>query len=175
MLAGVVRLSLIFIFVAALAPVVAEEEEPKLSYYTRKEFRDWRERLRGFDELRMTRAEKWSPYPVGWDKSGSIKFSTRRVLNTLLYAKGGITDSDSLLALLEFEPNVPKVVHGCYGLFNVFLYRKGELIGVLHYAHGQYWHPLTTKSQTAISRWLTEHGFPIDETLKLEVRKTPKD
>jgi hypothetical protein len=148
-----------------LGIVRAQEEEFEVQYYTHEEWAAWKDNLRGFDEVRMTLAIKTVEYPTKWSKEG-IKFEERWILDSPLHEAQALTDSDSFLALLEFQPKIEKTSHGCYGLFNLFFYRKGERVGHLHYAHGQYWYPLTEKSQKQLNRWLTEHGFPIDEVIK---------
>jgi hypothetical protein len=165
------RLELIVALLAILSPAMAQEEEPQMTYYTREELREWSYKLSGFDEIRMTLAEKWVPYPIGQKKDGSIEFTEKRVLDTPLHTQSGIPDPDSFLALLDFEPRVPKLAHGCFGLFNLAFYRKGARVGGLHYAHGKYWQPLTSKSQEAVTRWLIQHGLPIEETMKLDKKE----
>ncbi|MBI2516722.1 MAG: hypothetical protein HYV95_07370 [Opitutae bacterium] len=150
--------------------VFAQEGETKPAYYTAQEFKSWEEKLRGFDEIRMTLAEKWVSYPKKMNKDGSFEYGEKRVLESLIYANKSITDSDVFFELLMFDSRMPKLAHGCYGLFNLAFYRKGELVGRLHYAHGQYWHPLLPISQLAINQWLIQHGFPVEETLKLDKR-----
>lgn len=165
------RIKLLLSFLAVLLPALAQEEEPQVTYYTHAEWREWRDKLRGFDEIRMTLAEKWIPYPTKMKKDGTMEFTEKRVLDSPLHTQTGIPDSDSFLALLEFESRVPKMAHGCFGLFNLTFYRKGERVGGLHYAHGKYWQPLTSKSQEAVTRWLIQHGLPVEETLRLDKKE----
>ncbi len=152
-----------------LVPVAAQEEDLDLPYFSREEFAAWRDTLRNFDEVRMTLAQKIVEQP---SEDGSGKFVRKVVLDEPLHSETGITDSESFLALLEFEEGVVNSVHGCYGLFNLAFHKRGERIGRLHYAHGKYWQPLTQKSQDAISRWLAQRGFPIEETKELEKEET---
>lgn len=149
------------------------QEEPPLTFYSPEELSEWIEQLRGFDEIRMTLAEKWMPHPIGQKKDGSIEFTEKRMLDTPLHDLSNITDPDSFVRLLAFAPKVPKLAHGCFGLFNLAFYKRGELVGGLHYAHGKYWQPLTVQSQDAVTRWLIQHGFPIEETMKLD-KQEPK-
>lgn len=162
------RLScIVFCWITLLGFVHAEEEEEEFQpeYYTRNEWIEWREKLRGFDEIRMTLAIKTVSVPVKWDGS-EMKYEERWIRDTLLHKQEAIADSESFIALLEFQPDVEKTSHGCYGLFNLFFYRKGERVGRLHYAHSEYWFPITKESQNKLNRWLMERGFPIEEVLK---------
>lgn len=145
----------------------AEEEPADSEYYSRQEWITWRERMRNFDEVRMTLATKAVSIPKKWTDSG-IKFERGRIHDILLHKQENIKDPDSFITLLEFEPGVMKMSHGCLGLYDVLFYRNGELVGRLHYAHSRYWHPLTWKSQEALNRWLAARGFPIEEVQKRE-------
>ncbi|MCM2273589.1 MAG: hypothetical protein NDI75_02150 [Candidatus Didemnitutus sp.] len=149
-----------------LLGIARTEEAPfEPEYYTRQEWIAWRERMRSFDEIRMTLATKTVPLPVKWTGSG-IKFEMGRVHDILVHKQEKINDPDSFITLLEFQPGLEKMSHGCRGLYDLGFYRKGELVGRLHYAHSRYWHPLTPKSQDELSRWLAARGFPIEEVQK---------
>lgn len=154
------------VFLIALLKVVsAHDEALSVECYSRAEWTAWKEDLRGFDEIQMYLAAKPADFPEKWTKNG-IEFRPGWILNSPLHHATEIKDSASFLELLTFEPHVPKTMHGCYGLFNLCFYRKGELVGSLHYAHGQYWNPLTKASQAKVNQWLIAHGFPIEKVLK---------
>jgi len=159
----VVRIAILFTLL--LVVTQAQDEETKPEVYSAAEWSEWRDDLSGFDEIVMTLAIKTIQVPtkmVGTE----IQFQDQWVLDSLLHQEEAVANAGDFIKLLEFQPNVEKSSHGCYGLYNLYFYKKGVRVGHLHFAHGRYWFPLTEKCQQEVNKWLEKNGFPINETIK---------
>jgi hypothetical protein len=144
--------------------------KPDRSCYSAAEFDAWVAAIRGFDEIRMSLAHDDA---ILFEKAEEEREDPEGLVANAkpLFSAHVAEESARFVALAEFQTGVAKTAHGCEGLFNLRFLRGGKVVGDLHYAHGRYWFPLTSKSQAAINHWLQTHGFPIEDTLARENAK----
>ena len=161
---------IIAVFILLHAWILRAEDAQKGICYSVDDWNATVSAMKDFDEIRMTLATQAVRIPkkVTADK---IEYETHIQRDALIFFLPEIKDSGDFLRLLQFKPDVPMSSCGCYGLFDISFYRKGQLVGSLHYAHGHYWCPVTDVSQRAINLWLDIKGFPIQETLKKDTQK----
>ena len=163
--------SLALILFFACSSVGAAQDDFEPTYYTSNEWNEWFSKVRSADEVRMVLTEpERVDVPKKWTKDG-IEFESKAKPRQPLHIVKGSDGIRTFVEALEFKPQVEQIAHGCRGLFNLLFYREGVLVAHLHFAHGEYWWPLTKHSQDAINDWLVSHGFPLEAVLKKDARE----